>query len=106
MVFVGVGFAVSMALGWMRLRFISFPFHPLAYALAPCWGVAQLWMPLFIGSTAKFLILRFGGLRLYRQALPFVFGIILGELTIGSIWTIIGIVLGIPTYDFWPGKYG
>jgi len=106
MLFVGGGFLVSMAMGWMRLRFISFPFHPLAYALAPCWGVAQLWMPLFIGSTAKFFILRFGGLRAYRQGLPFVYGLILGEIAVGSLWTIIGILWGIPTYDFWPGKYG
>jgi len=106
MVFVGVGFVISMFLGWLRLRFLSFPFHPLAYALAPCWGVAQLWMPLLIGSTLKFLTLRFGGLQTYRRVLPFFFGLILGELTIGSGWTILGIVLGIPTYDFWPGKYG
>jgi len=106
MCFVGVGFALSMVLGWMRMRFLSFPFHPLAYALAPSWGVAQLWMPLLIGSTAKFLTLRFGGLKAYRITLPFFFGLILGELTVGSLWTIIGIVLGIPTYDFWPGKYG
>jgi len=106
MVFVGVGFAVSMLLGWMRVHFISFPFHPLAYAIAPSWGVSQLWMPLIIGSTAKFGILRFGGLRTYRKALPFFFGLILGEITIGSLWTIVGIVLGIPTYDFWPGRYG
>lgn len=103
--FVGVGFGVSMLLGWLRLRFLSFPLHPLAYAIAPSWGVAQLWMPLLIGSTAKFFILKFGGLRVYRRALPFFFGLILGEVTVGSLWTIVGIVLGIPTYDFWPGRY-
>lgn len=106
MAFVGVGFVVSMILGWLRLRLLWFPFHPLAYALAPCWGVAQLWMPLLIGSACKFLTLKTGGLRFYRRALPFFFGLILGELTAGSLWTILGIVLGIPTYDFWPGKYG
>ena len=105
-VFVGVGFVISMFLGWLRLRFLSFPFHPLAYALAPSWGVAQLWMPLLIGSMAKFLTLKFGGLNTYRKVLPFFFGLILGELTIGSLWTILGIVFGIPTYDFWPGRYG
>ncbi len=103
--FIGVGFAVSMLLGWMRVRFISFPLHPLAYAISPSWGVAQLWMPLLIGSTAKLFILKFGGLRTYRKALPFFFGLILGEIAIGSLWTIIGIVLGVPTYDFWPGRY-
>ena len=41
-----------------------------------------------------------------RKALPFFFGLILGEITVGAMWTIIGIVLGIPTYDFWPGKIG
>lgn len=106
MAFVGAGFLIAMFLGWMRIRFLSFPLHPLAYALSGSWGVAQLWMPLLIGSTAKFLTLRFGGLSTYRKALPFFFGLILGEITIGSLWTIIGVVLGIPTYDFWPGKYG
>lgn len=105
MAFVGVGFIVSMCLGWLRMRFLAFPLHPLAYALAPSWGVAQLWMPLLIGSTAKFITLKFGGLKMYRKALPFFFGLILGEITIGSLWTILGIMLGIPTYDFWPGKY-
>jgi len=102
--FVGVGFAFSTILAWMRMRFFWFPLHPLAYALGPSWGISQLWMPIFIGSTAKFLVLRFGGLKQYRKAIPFFFGLILGEITVGSLWTIIGIVLGIPTYDFWPGK--
>ena len=105
-VFVGVGLVVSMLLGWARVHFLAFPFHPLAYAIANSWGVAQLWMPLLIGSTAKYFTLRFGGLGTYRRALPFFFGLILGEITVGALWTIIGIVLGIPTYDFWPGKIG
>lgn len=103
--FVGAGFSFSMLLGWMRVRFLSFPFHPLAYAIAPSWGVAQLWMPLMIGSTAKFAALKFGGLKAYRTALPFFFGLILGEITVGSLWTLVGIIFGVPTYDFWPGKY-
>ena len=106
MSFVGVGFGISMLLGWLRVRLLAFPFHPLAYAIANSWGVAQLWMPLLIGSTAKYFALRFGGLGTYRKALPFFFGLILGEITVGALWTIIGIVLGIPTYDFWPGKIG
>ena len=102
--FVGVGFLISMALGWARLRFLSFPLHPLAYAIAPSWGVAQLWLPLLIGSMAKLAILKFGGLKSYRIALPFFLGLILGEITIGSLWTLLGIIGGFSTYDFWPGQ--
>lgn len=105
MEFVGVGLLVVIGMAWARVRFLAFPFHPLAYALAPSWGVSQLWMPLLIGSIAKFIALRFGGMKGYRAALPFFLGLILGEVTVGSLWTILGIVLGIPTYDFWPGKY-
>jgi len=103
MSFAAGGFAISMLLGWMRVRFLWFPFHPLAYAIAPSWGVAQLWMPLLIGSTAKFFVLKLGGLKSYRQALPFFFGLILGEIAVGSLWTLVGIAFGVPTYDFWPG---
>lgn len=103
--FVGVGFLASMLLGWMRVRFLWFPFHPLAYAMSNSWGVGQLWMPLMIGSACKFMSLRFGGLKTYRRALPFFLGLMLGEIAIGSLWTIVGIALGIPTYDFWPGRY-
>lgn len=101
--FVGVGFAIAMAMGWMRMNYLWFPFHPLAYAIGHSWGVVQLWCPIFIGCTAKYLIIRFGGLKLYRQSLPFFLGLILGEITIGSLWTIVGIVFNISTYDFWPG---
>lgn len=105
LIFMGVGFISSLFLGWMRVNFLWFPFHPLAYAMANSWGVAQLWVPLLIGGTAKYVTLKFGGLGSYRRALPFFFGLILGEIVIGCLWTIIGITLSIPTYDFWPGHY-
>ena len=105
MTFVGVGFVNSLLIGWMRVRCLWFPFHPLAYAIAGSWGVYQLWMPILIGWTCKFMVLRFGGLKTYRSALPFFYGLILGEIAIGSLWTIVGIAMGIQTYDFWPGKY-
>lgn len=50
----------------------------------------------------KLLVLRYGGLKLYRQVLPFFLGIILGECVVGSLWTIIGIVFRVPSYAFWP----
>jgi hypothetical protein len=59
------------------------------------------WSCLFVSWLLKWLILRFGGLGAHRKATPFFLGLILGEFTMGSIWTIIGIVLGIPTYGFW-----
>ncbi len=100
--FMGGGFGFAMLLSALRLRFSWFPFHPLSYAVANSWGIAQLWLPMVIGSTAKFALLRFGGLKTYRAAIPFFLGLILGEIVAGSFWSLLGIFGGFRTYDFWP----
>ncbi|MCX8053233.1 MAG: hypothetical protein N3B12_05445 [Armatimonadetes bacterium] len=62
----------------------------------------MLWLPLFIAWVIKLVILRYGGLKLYRRALPFFLGVILGECIVGSFWTIWGISTHVPSYAFWP----
>jgi hypothetical protein len=101
--FMGLGLVASLFMGYMRMHYLWFPLHPLAYAIGHSWGVVQLWAPLFIGSTIKYFMLKFGGLATYRRSLPFFFGLILGEIAIGSLWTLVGIFFNIPTYSFWPG---
>ena len=54
-----------------------------------------------IAWAVKLLVLRYGGLRLLKRLTPFFLGLILGEFIIGGLWTLIGILLGIPTYAFW-----
>jgi hypothetical protein len=49
----------------------------------------------------KGILLRQGGLKAHQKAIPFFLGLILGEFTVGSVWTIIGIVWDMPTYGFW-----
>lgn len=51
----------------------------------------------------KSVILRYLGFKGYRAALPFFFGIILGDFLIGGVWTIWGVVLGIPIHSVWSG---
>ena len=41
------------------------------------------------------------GLRGYRTALPFFFGLILGEFVVGSLWNLAGLVFGLEIYRFW-----
>lgn len=49
----------------------------------------------------KWAVLKHGGIGLHRKLQPFFLGLILGEFICGSLWTIIGIIAGIPTYGFW-----
>lgn len=99
---VAVGFAVTMVLNSLRMKIGWFPFHPVGFAVSSSWSMHLLWLPLFIAWAIKLTILRYGGLKLYKQALPFFLGLILGECMVGSFWTIWGIIFRIPSYAFWP----
>lgn len=97
-----VGFLLTILLNSLRMRFFWFPFHPVGFAISGSWSMHQLWVCMLIAWMIKLLLLRYGGLRLYRKAVPLFLGLILGECVMGSLWTIIGIALHMQTYAFWP----
>jgi hypothetical protein len=91
---VGVGGAISLLLTWMRLRFLWWPFHPLGYAVGfSRRTVDWMWFSIFLGWAVKALIIRFGGMPLYRRALPMMLGFILGEFTMGVFFGFMGVVV-------------
>ena len=85
----------------MRLRWIWLPFHPVAYPFGNSFTLQWLWFSFFISWLAKWLILKHGGLGMFRRLTPFFLGLILGEFVIGGGWTIIGLIMQIPVYVFW-----
>lgn len=98
----GFGFLFALALAMLRTRIVGFPFHPLAYAVANSWGMQNLWLPIMIGSWCKAGVQKSLGLQGYRKAMMLFFGLMLGEFAVGCSFTIYGLILGIPSYDFWP----
>jgi len=95
----GMGIAVILAV--LRSEFAWWPFHPAGYALSLSYAMEYFWMPVMIAWLLKFLIIRYGGVRLYRLAVPFFLGLILGDYTMGSIWALVGPLLGVPTYKIY-----
>ncbi|MCC6445056.1 MAG: hypothetical protein IT210_16560 [Armatimonadetes bacterium] len=98
---IGVGMLVSLALMALRARFFWWPFHAIGFTIAGGWSMNQIWVPLFISWLLKILTLRYGGLPAYRSARPFFLGLILGDCAVGPGWSLVGIILGVPTYNFW-----
>ncbi len=98
---IGLGFLFTLFLMVMKLRFIWWPFHPAGYALTAGSGLGRSWFAVFISWFLKWLILKYGGARAYRKAVPFFFGLILGDYTLGCIWSLIGLVLRTSTYGVW-----
>ena len=91
---VGAGAAVVLFLGMMRLRFWWWPFHPLGYIAANTWGAQWWYMPFFVGWLLKTLVIRYGGLRLYRATVPLAIGSIVGDVANTGIWTVVAVVTG------------
>ena len=100
--FMGGGLIFTALLMFLRTRFLWWPLHPLGYAMANSWGMFNLWACLFVAWGVKAIILRHGGLRAYRQAIPFFLGLALGDYILGSLWSIISIVTNTTLYQFFP----
>lgn len=86
------GAAVAVLLGAMRLRFWWWPFHPIGYMAANCWGMHWYYMPFFLGWAFKSLVIRYGGLRLYRATVPLAIGLIVGDLVNQGVWSVVAVV--------------
>jgi hypothetical protein len=88
---VGIGFLVTTALVILRSVFLRFPLHPLGYAMVESYG-HPLWGPFLLCWVVKTIILRLGGMRLYRRLIPIFLGIVLGHFfAAGIVWGTISI---------------
>jgi hypothetical protein len=86
------GAAVTVLLGLLRLRFVWWPFHPIGYLAANCWGWNLYSVPFFLGWAAKGLSIRYGGLRLYRTFMPVAVGLIIGSMLNSALWSMVTFV--------------
>jgi len=97
-----VGLGSALLLAGMRMWFAWWPFHPAGFAVSGSWSMEQLWFPMFVSWALKAVILRYGGAKAFRRAVPFFIGLVLGEFVVGCFWGFYGAAAGVPTYDFWP----
>jgi len=95
---MNVAFAFTVLCHALRRRFLGWPFHPAGYALAVSFAMDYFWFAVFVAWLVKSVILKYGGMKLYRQAMPFFLGGILGDYVVGSIWAIIGPAAGVVSY--------
>jgi hypothetical protein len=97
---IATGAGMALLLQALKLRFAGWPLHPLGFAVSGSWSMNTIWVPVLIAWAAKAITLRYAGLRGYRTLLPFFFGLILGDFTIGCLWPLVGWAFGVPYYSF------
>jgi len=78
LVFFLVGVVVTAALTVLTYRLPWWPLHPAGFTVAFAWSVRTAVMSVFVAWAVKAVLLRIGGIDLYRKARPVFLGIIVG----------------------------
>lgn len=95
--FVG-GLGAIAILAGLRATFLWWPLHPAGFALGVSYAMNYFWLPVFVAWLAKLLVIRYGGMDAHKRAIPFFLGLILGDYTIGALWSLLALLLQTPTY--------
>jgi len=99
---VGAGAGIVSILAGLRQRYLWWPLHPVGYVLGNTPSMVSFWCPFFVAWLAKLIILRVGGIRLYRRCIPFALGLILGDYVVPGIWGIVGLLTDTQMYLSFP----
>ena len=95
-----LGGAVTLLLMAARQRFAWWPFHPIGYVMAGTPTAYVFWSNYLTAWVLKVCLLRYGGMRLYRAAVPFFIGLILGDIATQTTWSLVTSILDVPVYQF------
>jgi hypothetical protein len=91
----GEGFAVTGVLTYLR-RFYWFPFHPMGYLIACAIGY-RVFAPILSIWAIKWVILKYFGGSVHRQAKSFFLGLVMGHFFIAAVWAFLAVFRWAPT---------
>ena len=83
-----LGGAVAVLFGFLQARLPWWPAHPLGLMLFTLYPIRVYMLNIFLVWLAKFIVLRFGGIQLYRRLKPACYGLIVGfifSLSVGAL---------------------
>ncbi|MFB3881926.1 MAG: DUF6785 family protein [Armatimonadota bacterium] len=92
---IGIGFAFTLLLAYLKLRFAWWPLHPVAFPLAIADSILEFTAAIFVAWLIKGMLLRYGGLRAHRTALPIFLGFIVGESTVYTVQAVVREIFGV-----------
>ena len=89
----GGGLAFALILTALRMLFLRFPLHPLAFGMATSYG-SLIWGSFFIVWLVKSIVFKLGGMSSYRRLIPGFLGLALGHyFSAGMVYALIGTFL-------------
>lgn len=98
MAMTGAGFGIVMLLDAIRIRFLSFPLHPVGYVLGMSYGIDPYWFGLALALGLKVSVQRYLGSTGYEKLKQAALGIMLAEYLAEAIWMVMALVTKQSTY--------
>jgi len=90
------GAAVMLLLNWLHTSFLWWAVSPIGFIMGGTWGLNdRLWTNAFIAWLLVWLMIRFGGLRMYRKFRPAFLGMALGHILIMALRSMIDPLFGL-----------
>lgn len=74
-----VGAGIVGLLTACRWAFVWWPLHPIGYLVSMTAPMHMIWFSVFIGWFMKYLIMRYGGAKVYVSLRPLAYGLVAGE---------------------------
>jgi hypothetical protein len=99
---MGVGFSFLCFLQLAYTKIYWFPFHPAGFVIAQSGALEWMWFPMLIALFIKSLLLKIGGMKVYRNSLPFFLGLILGDFIMAGALSFLSVIFHIPLYKPFP----
>jgi hypothetical protein len=96
----GIGLGLAGVLEWLCLTVPQWPIHPVGMLIVMQWHANLIWFNVLLGWLAKVILVRYGGSRLYRAAVPFFMGFIIGELLSGVFWLFVSLGVTLTGREF------
>ena len=93
--FVPLDFSCKFVPDFMgHQRFLWWTLYPTTYPLASSlnWTMSWMWSSIFTSWLLKRVVLKHGGCKAYRRAIPFSFDLIFGDYLVGGIWNVWGVL--------------
>lgn len=88
----GLGAFLTGALGIARLAWSWWPIHPIGILVCATTPMAKIWFSIFLGWLIKVLVMRYGGVQLYKRLKPAAMGGIAAEAAVVGGFLVLGLL--------------
>ena len=95
---MALGGVIMLGFFWIRTHVLSFPIHPMGFAVSQMMLTRHMWFSVFVVWLVKAVMMRYGGPRALRAARPFFLGLILGQFAVCAFWVVMAVLTGTRGY--------